>query len=395
MSLSSFKRSNPEQMRDALADAGPVVARLLPDGESVQIMFGHASAPPGRTARLLEMPGSSGAHAISTVLKGRPGREGGEREIPKSSPGDVLIFDAATIYGDGLLCSHAVARMHDGLEGEVQAMRLLARPGRTKVGENGAYQFVTLLDPGSARKVEDKEGFLAFAKEIASRRWPGGKPGFMIRNANKPFMKMSEEELRENVELFPDDRESMEAFTRRIVDVNELLSKGPMELIPAFGLPLSREHMWREGIDVTKPREMAQIGSITSRYAVNRKFRGFAPSFVVVGMEDEWAFRAKTGKKVATCLALQPLEAAIEPRNIHSPVRGRQEKVCKALSLYQSPEQWKEASANREARRPKAVAPVVAPPRPAGNPTSSGKPGILSSLPRRPPPPPVKPLPSP
>lgn len=392
MSLSALKKPSLESLRDALADAKPVVARLQPDEKSVLVMFGHAGAPANSVLPILEMPGTTGGSAISTVLQGRK-QAGTEREIPKSSPGDVLIFDAATAFRGELLCSHVVARMHDGMEGEVQAMRMLARPSRAKVGENGAYQFVTLLDPAKARKVTSKDEFLAFAKEIAGQRWPGGKPGFLVRNANKAFMKMTEGELRENAEIFPDDRESMEAFARRIVDVNGLLAQGPMEFVPAFLLPLSKEHMWREGIDVTKPREMAQVGKITERYAISSKFRGFAPSFVLVGKDDEWAFKAKTGRKVATCFALQPLDAPIEPRNIHSPVRGKAEKVSKTLSLYQSAEQWASAAAQRDARRPAPAEPVPAatPPRPA----PAGRSGVLSSLPRRPPPPPVKPLPSP
>lgn len=390
MSLSGLSRAKSEVIEDLMIDADTVVIRLQPDLRSGLVMFGHARAPAGKVYPLAEAPGIPVTARLSAAIEGRKSSDG--TDVPKSASGDVLILEKAALYKGELLCGRVAARMHDGMDGKVQAMRMLARPGGTKVTEHGAFQFVTLIDPATSRKIATPEAFLEFAREVAGRRWPGGKPGFLLRNASKPFARMSEEELRENALVFPDEKEHVDAFARRMTQTNDLLANGAVEAIPAFTLPLSRDHMWREGVDLTKPRQTSHYGTVTSKYATSKKYRGFAPSLVIVGMDDEWAFRAKTGRKAQICFALQPLGPAVDPRNIHSPVRGKPEKISKTLSLYQSDAEVTEAMEARERRRPKPVAAIQAP-RPATA-ADSPRPGVLGNLPRRPIPP-VRPAPTP
>ena len=388
MSLSGLSRAKNEVVADLLHESGVAVIRLQDGLASALVMFGNHMVPAGRTLPIAEAPGIPAAASIGSAIGGRKAADGSD--VPRSAAGDVLILERAAIHEGTLHCGRVLGRMHDGMEGKVQVMRILARPSGIKVTEHGAFQFVTLLDPGGARKVSTPEDFLRLAQEGAARRWPGGTSGFLLRNASKPFASMNDVELRENALVFPEDREPTVLFAKRMTETNGLLENGAVEAMPAFSLPLSRDHMYREGVDLSKPRSSSRPGNVSSLYAVNSKYRGFAPSLVIVGMDDEWAFRAKTGKKAPVCFALQPLGAPMEPRAIHSPVRGKADRISKTLSLYKDDAEATAAMEARAARKPRP-APAQAAPRPA---TQPPKPGVLGNLPRRPLPP-VRPVPTP
>jgi len=370
---------------DALSGAGLAVVRVEPDGVSGLVMFGGPHAPAGKVYRLVDS-GIDRGIPLDAILAGRPQR-GDEKHVPRTAPGDVIVFSLARAHGHDLSCGAVVARMHDGMAGPVQALHVLARPGPLSVTKLGAIQSVRLADPAAAKVVGTAKDMETFAAAMSARPWPGGQLGFILRDASMPFAKMGEERARVAHEVAPDDKESMAAFLRRLVVDNEILKDGPVEAIPTWRMPLSVAHMFREGIDLKVPQREPRVGAVGRHYKLDgsRQSLGYQPSFVVLADDDEWAFGARSGRKVRTCMALQPLGtgSAINKAAMASAVRdrdrlGKERRPHRCTSLFADAAAVERAALGRAERR--GDPPAAPEAKPAAARPAEGAPAQAKSL---------------
>ncbi len=381
MALRDIASKPAEDVRQLVDAANSAVVRVEPDGATGFVVLSNGNARQGSRLRLVD--GRSGKRpALADVLAGNRADASG-KEVPRTGPGDVILFESAYQRGEELLCGPVAARMHDGMRGPVQAMRVLARPTALAVTNKGAIQSVKLADPASAERISDLEGFLDFARRMAARPFPGGSLGFILRNAHKPLARMTEEEERVSHDLSPDDRESLEAFVRRLAVTNEVLKGGAIEAIPTWRMPLAGAHMFRERVDLKTPVRDPRVGAVSRHYSTggSRAVLGYQPSFVILADDDEWTFGARSGRRVRTCLGLEPLRSGspLTKSTMPSAVRdkdrqGKDRKPLPALYLFQGQEAVVAAAEARAVRRGEDPSTAMAPP-PARTPARNPAPG--------------------
>jgi hypothetical protein len=360
MDISEIAHLDRPSARELLDGAPPAVVRVMGDGTGVLLM-GGAGARPGNRYRLVDR--ASRGLRLGEALSGRPASADG-RAVPPTGPGDVVMLEAARGTSEGLLCGAVAARMHDQLRGEAQAVYALARPTRLSVSRFGATQFVKLLDPSRAHRAATRDEVAAAAAELVSAAWLGGRAGFLVRNAHRPPGRMAANELAASQEFDAEPGETAEAFARRLVEVERILERGEgeyalaggaVELIPTSVMPVGREQMFREGGNLSEPAA-ARVGNHGRQYVVRGRL-GFVPSFVIVGDEPEFKFKAPTGAYERRCVGLEPRAgvAAVGHAGIATAVRpigapGKPYPVIAPAVLFKGNEAAEMAAA-RSARR--------------------------------------------
>ena len=383
MGIGGLVSGGGESARELVGEAAPAVIRIQDDGVSGLLMSGGTNAKPGAVYRLVDVGGRG--ESLEAVLKGKAA-SGEVKAVPRTGPGDVIVVSGAYAKGAELLCGGVSTRVHDDMAGPVQVMRILARPSAVTVGKHGAHQSVKVADPSLAETVGSSADLSALMQRMRSRKWPGGELGFILRNANKAPGRMSEEEWREAHEIAPDDRESDAAFVKRLVEVNDILSAGPVEAVPTWRMPLARAHMYRENVDLKTNSVAPRTGAITAAYQTSgsKPRVGFLPTFVILSDDDEWAFGAKTGKRVRTCQGLQPARSGdpvmrydIATRARATGRDGKPRSVVVPASLFKDDDAVEAARRAREARGGKSAtrsAPAAgpAPSMPPRSPVISG-----------------------
>ena len=352
MSLANLQRSSSRNGVEQFGDAGPVAATLDTDGLCT-VVLGNAFAKRGQ--RLKPILSRASGTTIEAIRDGAPASEG-KKAVARTGPGDLVVFRAAYVEGDTLVGDRIVSRIHDGMKGRVQIAYALARPTRTSVSKRGISQRMNIIDPSSAAKVSKREEMLALVREVYARAWPGGDPIFMFRDGART----------EDVEIENDGkkRETPEEFVARMVDVNKLLSKGPIEIIPKWTLPMGREQVMREGLD-PKIDAKGVDGKFTSLWPANARERGYVPTLLILGDEEEWAFGQGTGKTQRTVLGAHPMNTTRPafPNDVATAVRRTKDAVPFGVNLLVKSDSDLDAAAKaREFRNPK---PSVTPSRPA------------------------------
>ena len=360
MDISEIGHLDRPRPRELLEDAPPAVVRVWGDGTGT-LMMGGLGGKPGARLRLRGV--KTRALSLDDALAGLPAA-GDRRPVPPTGPGDVVVLEAARVYQGELLCGGVAARMHDDLRGEVQAFYALARPTRLTVSRFGATQFVKLIDPTLARVADGPAAVAEAAHALVAASWTGGRAGFLVRNAHKRPGRMSPGELGACREFDLQDGEDAARFARRLVEVERILEAGEgeyalaggaVELIPSAVLPVGREQMFREGGNLAEPAS-PRVGN-HGRHYVTRGRLGFVPSFVIVGDEPEFKFKAPTGAYERRCVALEP-RSGVTPvghSGVATPVRplGTTAKPVPVIApavLFKGSE-VAEAAAGRAARR--------------------------------------------
>lgn len=219
----------------------------------------------------------------------------GNEWISSAIKGDVIGFDRSYVENNTVMVGAVTARLHDKLLGEVQVMTAMTRPTRANVNKKGALQSGIITDGAKAMVVNSEEGLRIAFDRIKSERWPGGNPGFFIRDSHG------------QTETFFHTPEK--TIDHLIDDLNHAgvapASDYLLEIIPAWSLQMGKEQVIK---DVNPKNETGKsvIGNFSSQYAIGNQI-GFLPSLVVISMEEEWAFGGKTGKIIPVISSMAPV----------------------------------------------------------------------------------------
>lgn len=249
--------------------------------------------------------------------------EGTER-VAKLVKGDVIAFDAAYVE-DGIARVGAVAaRTDDLLMGNVQVLTAMARPSLSKVSKKGASQSLTIVDGKAASIARDYDSIETAFKKVTAREWPGGSPGFVMRN-------------REGIvgEFFEEGDSDIKYLIEEL-KAGEYLEKPNdlIELIPAWKLPMGRGQVVRDvNPKVETPKPVA--GQFTQKF-ISKGKRGFIACLVVVADEEEWEFGGKTGKINRTASSVVPVfkRPPVDPNDLPTSILPMGGVVNTVLTLY-------------------------------------------------------------
>lgn len=363
MSLSALSNSVV-----SLEGAPPAAVTLMKaDGDRVEAVL-LLDGPLGKsgTPVVLKQPSDIPGLSLREIVQGA---RRGDRDVPASGPGAVLVFDAGVMKDGVLTVGRLSTRVHDGHQDALQVGYLLAKPSRISVSKAGPRQSATLVDPSAAKKVASRPEFLAFADEHLGKAWPGGRFGLVMRTKG-----ICVDVLRDE-----DDRsaETVQEFAVRMVDSQKVLSDGPIELIPYWVLPMGQDQMAREAN--LREETPAKVGRFGSHYGKVQTF--FQPSLVMLSNEDEWAFKAKTGKRPRTVVGMHPLRTdfRLSFKDLPSQwITGQT--LVPPKWLYRGDADIAKALAERKARAPKAVETERQQEQPARRPMGIPSLGGLGSL---------------
>ncbi len=279
-------------------DGAPSVTALAKADGTVTVLYAAGRIPAGKAMRLRPAPdwrGPPPADLLAGIAKDKGGKP-----LPRTAPGEPIVFTAGYADGDDLVVQGLAGRVHDAVVGKAQVAYALASPSRTSSSDRGLTQFVTVADPSASRRVSTAEQLADLARAMAARAWPGGMPGFLFRDGSSTTL-----------EEYPDrlarGHERPEAFVARL-DRSGLFRDGTVEALPIWSIPMGRDQVMRERLSPTERTAGPRAGAFTSLYkldASNR--RSFAPTVLLLGDEEEWAFGGKTGANRRVVLAAQPL----------------------------------------------------------------------------------------
>lgn len=219
----------------------------------------------------------------------------GNEWIAKIVKNDLIGFDRGYVENNMVMVGAVAARVHDKMFGQVQVFTAMTRPSKAVVNKKGALQSGIITDGKSAVAVNSPEGLkTAFAK-VKSEKWPGGNPGFIIRDRDGHIADFFETKDMSVENLIEDLQHNGVAPSADNI----------LELIPAWHLPMSKEQISK---DVNPRVETGKgvIGEFSRQYMAGSEI-GYLPSLVVVALEEEWAFGGKTGKIVPVITSMAPV----------------------------------------------------------------------------------------
>lgn len=123
----------------------------------------------------------------------------------------------------------------------------------------------------------------------------GGNPGFIIRDSHGGSIDFFDTKER-NIDHLIEDLQY-----ENVAPTPDYL----LEVIPAWSLQMGKEQVVK---DVNPKVETGKsvVGEFSSKYVADNRL-GFVPSFVVVSMEEEWAFGGKTGKIIPVISSMSPV----------------------------------------------------------------------------------------
>lgn len=352
----------------SLEGAPPAAVTLMKaDGDRVEAVL-LLDGPLGKSGTPVILKQSSETPGLS-LREIVQGTRRGDRDVPASGPGAVLVFDAGVMKDGVLTVGRLATRVHDGHQDALQVGYLLAKPSRISVSKKaGPFQSATLVDPSAAKRVASRTEFLAFADEHLGKEWPGGRFGLVMRT----------KDVCVDVQRDEDDRsaETVQEFAVRMVDGQRVLSDGPIELIPYWVLPMGQDQMAREtNLHEETP---AKVGRFGSHYGKVQTF--FQPSLVLLSNDDQWAFRAKTGRRQRTVVGMHPLRTDFKLSFKDLPsqwITGQT--LVPPKWLYRGEADIAKALAERQARAPKQVADTPRQEQPVKRPVQMGL-GSLGGL---------------
>lgn len=209
--------------------------------------------------------------------------------------GDIIGFERGYVENNKVMVGAVAARVHDKLLGEVQVMTAMTRPTKAVVNKKGALQSGIIADGAKAMVVNSVEGLRAAFDRIKSERWPGGNPGFIIRDNDghtDTFFQTSEKTIDHLIE---------DLIHADVAPAADYL----LELIPAWSLPMGKEQVVKD-VNPKNETGKAVVGKFSSQYLTGNEL-GFLPSLVIVSMEEEWAFGGKTGKIIPVISSMAPV----------------------------------------------------------------------------------------
>jgi len=209
--------------------------------------------------------------------------------------GDIIGFERGYVENNKVMVGAVAARVHDKLLGEVQVMTAMTRPTKAVVNKKGALQSGIIADGAKAMVVNSVEGLRAAFDRIRSERWPGGNPGFIIRDNDgqtDTFFQTSEKTIDHLIE---------DLIHADVAPAADYL----LELIPAWSLPMGKEQIVKD-VNPKNETGKAVVGKFSSQYMTGNEL-GFLPSLVIVSMEEEWAFGGKTGKIIPVISSMAPV----------------------------------------------------------------------------------------
>lgn len=220
----------------------------------------------------------------------------GSDYISKLRKGDIIGFDSAYAENGVALVGSVSARTHDLLMGNVQVLTAMARPSRSIVNKRGASQFLDIADGQSAVVVNTYEAIETAFHDVKGRSWPGGSPGFFMRDRTGYVG-----EFFESKDHGIDYLISELKFNEIIRDENYVL-----ELVPAWRLPMGRDQVVKDvdpRVELPKPVS----GEFTRKFHNSKGNAGFRACLAVIADEYEWAFGAKTGKTIQVVSSVLPI----------------------------------------------------------------------------------------
>jgi len=281
-----------ELNQERLEGGQPLVVRLTSiseDGSAIgELLVDALRTPAGTKVSIASAPCVRLRMSLDACIRGND-------QTPASRVGDVIAFASAYAKDGIAYVGEVSAREHEGHEGPVQILTAMARASRSKVSKRGPLQTLTVTDGDAAKVARSVDEVVKLLSETASRAWPGGDAGLIMRD----------EEGRSAEYFLGFDRD--EDFLADELKRNKTFENGRLELIPAWRIPMGREQILRE-IDPRKETDW-RSGPVTRmfEFGTSRINQGFLPCMLILGDEEEWAFKAKTGRTHRVVLGLQPI----------------------------------------------------------------------------------------
>jgi len=344
MNLNKLKQSdvgNLEIARERLRGGEALAVRFeradrTPEGLTVvaELLTNAYKAPAGKRIMIRQAPGISGRDSLEEVVNG-------SERASKSVPGDIVCFSSSFIKDGIAFVGKATARTHDGIVGKHQVVTAMARCSQSRVTKRGPSQFLTIADGDAAIIAATVEEVIGVLQDAEKRIWPGGDAGLIMRNREGA-----------TIEWFNGfDRDA--AYLAEELRAEETMVWQRLEVIPAWRIPMGRDQIMRE-IDPTKEAGPTS-GPVTSQFEHkdNRFKQGFLPCVIVLSEEDEWAFKAKTGKKIRVVSGVQPIfgRVPVLANRLPSAVRKNSGNSNTVLQVF-SDEEIAKAAARRAALKP-------------------------------------------
>jgi hypothetical protein len=339
--LSGNDASSIEISREFLEGGVPLVVKLeradvSGDGLTMigELVIDAYKAPAGKRIMIRQAPGIRGRDGLEEILNG-------SEKAAASAPGDIVCFAASFLKNGIAYVGKATARTHDGIVGKHQVVTAMARASQSRVTKRGPVHSLTVTDGTAAKIATSVDEVVAMLDAAEKRTWPGGDAGLIMRNREGA-----------TIEWFNGfDRDA--AYLAEELRAQETMVGQKLEVIPAWRIPMSRDQVMRE-IDPTK--ESSPIsGPVTKQFEHkdNRWKQGFLPCVIVLSDEDEWAFKAKTGKKQRVVSGVQPIlgRVPLMANRLPSAVRQFGGHANGILQVF-SNEEIAKAAARRAAAQP-------------------------------------------
>lgn len=298
MDLNKLKQTdigNLEIARERLKEGEALAVRFERADQSAEgltivaeLLTNAYKAPAGKRIMIRQAPGISGRDSLDEIVNG-------SEKVSKSVRGDIVCFSSSFLKNGIAFVGKASARTHDGIVGKHQVVTAMARCSQSRVTKRGPSQSLTVTDGDAAIIASTVEEVIGVLKAAESKTWPGGDAGLIIRNREGA-----------TIEWFNGfDRDA--AYLAEELRAEETMVGQRLEVIPAWRVPMSRDQVVRD-INPTKEAG-ATSGPVTNlfEHKDNRWKQGFLPCVIVLSEEDEWAFKAKTGKRIRVVSGVQPI----------------------------------------------------------------------------------------
>lgn len=279
------------------------------DDKSIKatLIIAGLNTPEGTKVTVEQALASPDFRSLSQTIKGTD-------KIPPLRKGEVIGFNLAYINKGKAAVGTVSLRTHDNMRGNVQVMSCMARLSKASVSSKGATQFVTILDADKAMKAYSLTDVEKAWETVLDARWPGGEPGFIIRDNHSSVH-----------EWFLKKGEKFSALLEEL-EYNQVFEeeKAVIELIPAWSLPAGREQITRD-VDVRAETNGSKVGPVSKLFQFDEKRarNGFLACLAVVTEEEEFAFGGPTGKIIPVVAGLQPCfrKQATDPLYVPTNIR--------------------------------------------------------------------------
>jgi hypothetical protein len=297
MRLNERSSGIPAELLGQVKTGGePLVARvdeiIGPDSIKATLLVGTLGIKANQTVVVRTAQGTPNYRSLSTAIAGN-------ERVAKLVPADIIAFENAYKFNGGIFAETMSARTDDKMRGKVQVVTAMARPTKSLVNKKGALQSLVITDGRNAKTARSVDKVREFFSWVKAQPWPGGSPGFMIRDQHGFITKEFFEEGRSTINALVEDLEYEDVFAN---------PDSVIELIPAWRLPMGRDQVMRD-VD-PKVETAAQIGPFTRRFVSKdtKGFPGFLPCLVVLCHEDQWEFGGNTGRRAMVAAGVQPLD---------------------------------------------------------------------------------------